>query len=117
MLAEDNKINMLVALKLLKRWSIIADEVRNGLEAISKASEKKYDVVLMDIHMPEMNGYDATKAIKVKAALNEFTPVYAFTADVIANTKQEYENYFDGFLRKPIEIDELYKVLSNIKIS
>jgi signal transduction histidine kinase/CheY-like chemotaxis protein len=113
LLAEDNKINMLVATKLLSRWGIDADCAVNGMEALEKATQKKYDIILMDIHMPELNGYDATKQLRQTDGINKHTLVYAFTADVVANVQNEYVEYFDGFLRKPIEVDELYAALSS----
>jgi signal transduction histidine kinase/ActR/RegA family two-component response regulator len=113
LLAEDNKINMLVATKLLSRWGIQADCAVNGNDALEKAAQKKYDIILMDIHMPELNGYDATKQLREREGVNKNTPVYAFTADVVANVQSEYVQYFDGFLRKPIEVDELYAALSS----
>ncbi len=113
LLAEDNKINMLVATKLLSRWGIHADCAVNGNEALGKASQKKYDIILMDIHMPELNGYDATKQLRLTDGINKNTLVYAFTADVVANVQSEFVQYFDGFLRKPIEVDELYAALSS----
>jgi signal transduction histidine kinase/CheY-like chemotaxis protein len=113
LLAEDNKINMLVATKLLSRWGIQADCALNGNDALEKAAQKKYDIILMDIHMPELNGYDATKQLRESKGINKNTPVYAFTADVVANVQSEYLEYFDGFLRKPIEVDELYAALSS----
>ncbi len=113
LLVEDNKINILVATKLLSRWSIDADCAVNGMEALEKATQKKYDIILMDIHMPELNGYDATKQLRQTDGINKRTPVYAFTADIVANVQNEYVQYFDGFLRKPIEVDELYAALSS----
>jgi signal transduction histidine kinase/ActR/RegA family two-component response regulator len=113
LLAEDNKINMLVATKLLSRWGIDADCAVNGMEALEKSTQKKYDIILMDIHMPELNGYDATKQLRQTDGINKHTLVYAFTADVVANVQNEYVEYFDGFLRKPIEVDELYAALSS----
>jgi signal transduction histidine kinase len=112
LLAEDNKINMLVARKLMLKWGIVIDEAKNGAEAVAKAEQKKYDIILMDIHMPELNGYDACKQIRNKSNINNATPIYAFTADIIANIKEEYSNYFDAFLLKPIQVDELYRVLN-----
>jgi signal transduction histidine kinase/CheY-like chemotaxis protein len=111
LLAEDNKINMLVARKLLQRWGIVIDEAQNGIEAIAKAEQKKYDVILMDIHMPELNGYDACKQIRETNNINNTTHIYAFTADIIANIQEEYSGLFNGFLLKPIQMDELYRVL------
>jgi signal transduction histidine kinase len=115
LLVDDNRINVLVASKLLSTWGIIAESATNGLEAIEKSEGKKYDIILMDIHMPEMNGYDATKQIRLHAAnLNQQTPVFALTADINANEQKEYAEYFNGFLRKPIEVEQLYKTLSAI---
>jgi signal transduction histidine kinase/ActR/RegA family two-component response regulator len=113
LLVEDNKINMLVATKLLSRWGVLADCAVNGNDALEKAIQKKYDIILMDIHMPELNGYDATKQLRKSNSVNRSTPIYAFTADVVANVQTEYVQYFDGFLRKPIEVDELYATLSS----
>jgi signal transduction histidine kinase/CheY-like chemotaxis protein len=114
LLAEDNNINTLVAAKLLQRWGIKADFAKNGVEAVEKSTQKKYHVILMDIHMPEMNGYDATIQIKQESNINCNTPVYALTADINANLQQEYISYFNGFLHKPIEVKQLYTVLNSI---
>jgi signal transduction histidine kinase/CheY-like chemotaxis protein len=116
LLAEDNKINMLVANKLLSRWGVKPDCAVNGIEALEKAASKKYDIILMDIHMPELNGYDATKQLRESDGINKHTTVFAFTADIVANVQKEYVDYFDGFLRKPIEIDELYRALSSVVV-
>jgi signal transduction histidine kinase len=114
LLVEDNNINTLVITKLLLRWGIRADTAKNGFEAVDKSQLKKYDIILMDIHMPEMNGYDATMRIKQQGNINENTPIYALTADINANLQQEYLHYFNGFLNKPIEVKQLFKVLSSI---
>jgi signal transduction histidine kinase/ActR/RegA family two-component response regulator len=114
LLAEDNKINMLVATKLLSDWGIKADSAVNGYDALEKSRKKKYDIILMDIHMPELNGYDATRQLRESNGINRDTPVFAFTADIVADVKKEYVGFFDGFLRKPIEVDELYGVLSSV---
>jgi CheY-like chemotaxis protein len=105
---------MLVANKLLSRWGVKPDCAVNGIEALEKAASKKYDIILMDIHMPELNGYDATKQLRESDGINKHTTVFAFTADIVANVQKEYVDYFDGFLRKPIEIDELYRALSSV---
>jgi signal transduction histidine kinase/CheY-like chemotaxis protein len=112
LIAEDNKINVLVAKKLLSRWGIKADWAKDGMEAIDKAAAKKYDIILMDIHMPEKNGYEATIQIREEKNINNASTIYALTADITANMQAEYGKYFDGFLRKPIEIEQLYEVLS-----
>jgi signal transduction histidine kinase/CheY-like chemotaxis protein len=114
LLAEDNAINTLVATKLLSKWGIVADCAKNGVEAVEKTNHKKYDVILMDIHMPEMNGYDATVAIRTSKNSNAQTPIFAFTADIMVNDPS-YDQYFNGFLRKPIEIEQLYQAISTLK--
>ena len=112
LLAEDNKINALVANKLLSRWGVVPVWAKDGNEAVEKSKTKKYDVIFMDIHMPEMNGYDATKIIREEGNLNSTTTIYALTADIVANIQPLYEEIFNGFLKKPIDIDQLYKSLS-----
>jgi signal transduction histidine kinase/CheY-like chemotaxis protein/Tfp pilus assembly protein PilF len=112
LVAEDNKVNMLVAKKLLSRWGIEADWAKDGVEAVEKATAKKYDIILMDIHMPEKNGYDATINIRQEGSINNDSRIYALTADITANMQLEYGKYFNGFLRKPIEVDKLYEVLN-----
>jgi signal transduction histidine kinase len=112
LVAEDNKVNMLVAKKLLSRWDIVADWAKDGVEAVEKATAKKYDIILMDIHMPEKNGYDATMDIRQEGSINKDARIYALTADITANMQLEYGKYFNGFLRKPIEVEKLYEVLS-----
>ncbi len=114
LLADDNNINLLVATRLLSKWGVSADCAKNGMEAVQKAKAKKYDIILMDIHMPEMNGYDASKQIKNNGGINKNTPIYALTADITANIDEAYPDYFTGFLRKPIETDNLYSALNDV---
>ena len=111
LLAEDNMINAMVARKLLANWGIVSEHAVNGIEAVEKAKLKIFDFILMDIHMPEMNGFDATEQIRLNGGLNKGTPVFALTADITAESNEDYKNYFTGFLRKPIEIDRLYLAL------
>jgi signal transduction histidine kinase/CheY-like chemotaxis protein len=117
LIAEDNKINMLVATKILNKWGIQPDTAENGKEALEKTKQKKYDAILMDLHMPVLNGFEATVMIRKSHNENNETPIYAFTADITADINKEYDAYFSGFLHKPIEIDKLYDVLSAILIA
>lgn len=118
LLAEDNPINAMVARKLLSNWGIISEHALNGNEAIQKSKEKTFDFILMDIHMPEMNGFDATRNIRESNGNpNISTPIFALTADITAEHQDEYSTYFNGFLRKPIEIDKLYQALATVAIS
>jgi signal transduction histidine kinase/Tfp pilus assembly protein PilF len=114
LLAEDNKINMLVAKKILSKWGIAPDWAKDGTEAVEKTGTKKYDVIFMDIHMPEKNGYDATIEIRNENNINNETLIYALTADITADMQADYVKYFNGLLRKPIEVEKLYQVLRTI---
>lgn len=111
LLAEDNMINAMVAIKLLSKWDVTTVHAKNGVEAIAKTKQKVFDFILMDIHMPEMDGFEATRHIRQHDDLNTNTPIFALTADVTAEQQEEYTHYFNGFLRKPIEIDKLYDAL------
>ncbi|OCX52910.1 hypothetical protein BEL04_00865 [Mucilaginibacter sp. PPCGB 2223] len=114
LLAEDNMINAMVARKLLSNWGIITEHAKDGIEAVAKSKLKPFDFILMDIHMPEMNGYDATMQIRKDDSPNTHTPIFALTADITAEHVDEYIDYFNGFLRKPIEIDKLYEALTSV---
>lgn len=116
LLAEDNQINAMVILKLLSNWGVITDHVINGKQAFEKTRQKKYDFILMDIHMPEMNGLESAKLIRTRYNLNNDIPIYAVTADIMANTDAEYIPYFTDFLFKPLEIRKIYDALAKIAV-
>jgi hypothetical protein len=67
----------------------------------------------MDIHMPEMNGFEATTHIRHQENPNHETPIFALTADITAENQFHGSGYFNGFLRKPIEIEKLFQTLVN----
>jgi signal transduction histidine kinase/BarA-like signal transduction histidine kinase len=108
LLAEDNLINAMVIGKLLANWKMEVDHAKNGFEAVTKSQEKTFDYILMDIHMPEMDGYEASQQIRLIEGLNQATPIYALTADITAESQEEYKKLFRCFLHKPIEIDKLH---------
>ncbi|WP_317169218.1 ATP-binding response regulator [Mucilaginibacter humi] len=115
LLAEDNVINAMVISKLLSNWKITVEPAKNGLEALEKSRQKAFDFILMDIHMPEMDGFEAAKLIVSETDNpNRKTPIYALTADVTAEYRDEHHSYFNGFLRKPIELSKLYDALMSI---
>jgi signal transduction histidine kinase/CheY-like chemotaxis protein len=114
LLAEDNMINAMVARKLLANWGIESEHAVNGMEAVEKSQLRTFDFILMDIHMPGMNGFDAAEQIRHNTNPNTTTPVFALTADITAESNEDYKNYFTGFLRKPIEVDRLYMALLQV---
>jgi CheY-like chemotaxis protein/nitrogen-specific signal transduction histidine kinase len=109
LLAEDNLINAMLIRKLLSNWKMTSEHAKNGFEAFEKSKLKNFDFILMDIHMPEMDGFEATRNIRINGNPNIKTPIFALTADITAETREEYISKFDGFLRKPIEIDKMYE--------
>jgi CheY-like chemotaxis protein/anti-sigma regulatory factor (Ser/Thr protein kinase) len=114
LIAEDNEINAMVIRKLLTRWGIATEYALNGKEAVEKANNKAFDFILMDIHMPEMNGFDAAAYIRTHENPNRKTPIFALTADVTASMHVDHVAFFNGFLWKPLQIDKLFEVLSNL---
>lgn len=114
LLAEDNMINAMLISKLLANWKMTTEHARNGREAVEKSKEKVFDFILMDIHMPEMDGFEATQCIRNCVNYNTKTPIFAITADITAEYVEEHAAHFTGFLRKPIEIDKLYEALVNV---
>lgn len=93
---------------MLKRWDVTVDHVDNGALAVEKAKAKKYDFILMDIHMSLMNGFESSEHIKNTQNLNKLTPIFAVTADVLTNEVNQYSKLFDGILWKPLEIEKMY---------
>ncbi len=114
LIAEDNEINALLIRKLLTKWGVNTDHATTGIQAVEMAKRNNYDFILMDIHMPEMNGFDATKLIKTFDPQKASIPIFALTADITAPTQDEYNFYFNGFLWKPLQIEKLFEALNNI---
>ena len=111
LLAEDNEINTIVAQKILTRWGIDVKTVTNGLEVIKKINKQDFDVILMDLHMPEMNGFEATKIIR-KSNQDKIRniPVIALTASVMSDVQNKIEKAdFNDYILKPFNPMELYK--------
>ena len=115
LLAEDNELNQIIALTYLNRWGIITDTVINGIEAVEKTKVNDYDVILMDIQMPDMNGIEATKIIRNQ--LHKKTPIIALTAHALNNEKEEYMNQgLSDYITKPIDEILLYNsIVKHIK--
>ncbi len=107
--AEDNEMNRLLLNQFFKKWDIENDFVNNGEEAIRQSKIKKYDLILMDLQMPVMNGYDAITIIQEdETNLNAETPAVAVTADAFPETEaRALSDGFLGFVSKPIDQNEL----------
>ena len=118
LLVEDNELNREIAVELLKQYGFRIDTAENGAEAVEKvrhAAPGDYDLVLMDVQMPVMNGYEATKQIRAldDPALAGIT-ILAMTANAFdEDRKKALECGMDGFLSKPIVLEELIGTLQN----
>ncbi|MBN1926912.1 MAG: response regulator [Prolixibacteraceae bacterium] len=118
LIAEDNSINVQVARFMLKPITSCLDVVWNGEEAIGKFLQNDYDFILMDVKMPVVDGFEATRKIReieVKNNKPGKIPIIAMTA---SNTYEEekkcLETGMDGFLSKPYQLDDLKKILTNL---
>ncbi|MCI5150325.1 MAG: response regulator [Candidatus Electrothrix sp. MAN1_4] len=114
LLVEDNKVNQYVALSILKKIDLDADVAENGVQALEMLREKEYDLVLMDIQMPEMDGFEATRNIRDhnSGVLRSDVPIIAMTADA---TKEDREKCFaagmNDYIPKPVNREHLFTVL------
>ncbi|WP_437301934.1 ATP-binding protein [Sorangium sp. So ce388] len=113
LVADDNVVNQKVACLLLERLGYRADVVASGLEVLRALERRRYDVILMDVQMPELDGLEATRRIRALPAEAHGRPrVVAFTANVMADDRDRCrEAGMDDFLAKPIQIDHLVAVL------
>jgi signal transduction histidine kinase len=111
LVVDDNRLNALVACKILEKWQIKADVSSSGANAIEKCALKKYHLILMDLRMPEMDGFTAAKQIKTYNTINTNTPIYALTADLEIEGENKERPFLAGILRKPIETTKLYNIL------
>jgi signal transduction histidine kinase len=114
LLVEDNAINQKVATAHLKNFGCEVTVVNNGVEAVDVFQRKKFDIVLMDVHMPKMDGMEATQLIRKYEKENPFlnrTPIVAMTANVLKEDVQQYmESGMDYFIGKPFKSENLKEV-------
>lgn len=106
LLVEDNEVNVMVAQKFLTRWGADVSVARNGQEAIDAVSANSFDIILMDLQMPIMDGYEAVRKIR---SLGVTVPVIALTASALIEEQRKiYEAGMDAFVTKPFEPEQLY---------
>jgi two-component system, sensor histidine kinase and response regulator len=112
LLVEDNEINQQVAQELLEGQGFFVDIAVNGKEGVDKALKSSYDTVLMDIQMPEMGGYEATKAIRKEANLDKL-PIIAMTANAMVGDREKaLEVGMNDHVAKPINPQQMFSTLA-----
>jgi len=118
LLVEDDMVNQLVIVKMLEKLHVQAETAINGLDALPKVQQKKYDLILMDILMDGMDGYDATLNIRGSdSSVNQKTPIVAVSA-LASNTDQDkcFQVGMNDFLVKPLNIDMLEETLQKYTV-
>lgn len=117
LLAEDNPVNQRVAEKMLNKVGVDVEMVFDGSEAIKAANEQAYDLIIMDIEMPIMNGIDACISIKNTEGPNQGTPIIAMTASVLDEDRARImEAGMQGMVGKPVRLQQLTQELDKLFI-
>jgi CheY-like chemotaxis protein len=118
LLAEDGLVNQQVATKLLERCGHQVVVVNNGLEALERTERDRFDVILMDVQMPVMDGFTATSEIRQREASGQQrTPIIAMTAHAMKGDREQcLEAGMDGYISKPIRPDELYNTIESVVV-
>jgi PAS domain S-box-containing protein len=118
LLVEDNDINRLYAGSILKIWDCQIDSAENGLVAVEKIKNGDYDIVLMDIQMPVMDGLEATKVIRGSSSSKSLIPIIALTANATHKDIEEcLAAGMNDWVAKPFTPEDLYKKLTRLKIN
>jgi two-component system sensor histidine kinase/response regulator len=115
LLAEDNAVNLKVAVKQLEKLGYHADVAVNGVEVIQALHRIQYDVVIMDCHMPELDGYEATRRIRASGPEIAGVKIIAITANALQGDREKcLEAGMDDYISKPVKLEELRTALDKI---
>jgi CheY-like chemotaxis protein len=118
LLAEDNVVNQKLALRLLQQMGYRADLASNGIEAVESVGRQSYDVVLMDVQMPEMDGLEATRRITARWPEGKRPRIVAMTANAMQGDREAcLAAGMDDYVVKPIRVEALVEALLQVKAS
>ncbi len=116
LLVEDVEVNRLIAAEMLLRRGFTVDLAIDGMDAIKKASQAPYDIILMDVRMPRLNGIEAARKIRSEVALNHNTPIIALTANAEKSEIQRCKQAgMNEFVSKPFEVDYLVSLMTRLQ--
>ncbi len=116
LLAEDNPVNQRLTIRLLEKQGHIVAVANNGREAVAAAAQRRFDLILMDVQMPEMNGFEATTAIReLEMETGEHLPIIAMTAHAMKGDRERcLAAGMDGYIAKPITLKTLLAAISSL---
>lgn len=113
LLVDDNAINVMVVQKFLNRWGYYSDVANSGLQALEAIDKNDYGLVLMDIRMPEMDGFQATERIRARKDARAKIPIIALTASTEQGVRERIEAVqMNGYLFKPFNAEELHQTVA-----
>ena len=117
LVAEDNPVNQALILRVLQKQGHAPELARNGREAVALAATGRFDLALMDVQMPEMDGFAATTAIREREKVHgAHLPIYAMTAHAIKGDKERcLASGMDGYISKPVEFSKIQQVLDGVR--
>lgn len=115
LVAEDNAINRRLVTKLLESAGHAATPASNGKQAVQLFATGSFDLILMDIEMPEMDGFEATEAIRAMESKGSRVPIYALTAHSMTGDRERcIAGGMDGYISKPIEVDDVLNIIAGV---
>ena len=115
-MAEDNAVNQKLIARLLEKRGHTVVSAQNGREALEMLEKQNFDIVLMDIQMPGMDGFEATKRIREKETVGDaHQPIIALTAHAMQGDEERcLVGGMDGYVAKPIKLEELFSVIEKV---
>tara|TARA_B100000614_G_C14491367_1_gene470828 strand:- start:227 stop:1123 length:897 start_codon:yes stop_codon:yes gene_type:complete len=112
LIVEDNKINQLTILKMMQRFGVVVHTADDGLNGIAACQKQKFDLILMDLSMPNMDGFDTTREIVTSSSMNKNTPIVAVTANVAKDIKSRCLRVgMTEFVSKPLRLGRVEQLV------